>query len=436
MKIAKCENALSEAERGVKIKRLGLICRPNMDPRKIEIADFQYELPEHQIAQHPLEERSESKLLVWENDTIDDRTYREVSQILPKNAMLILNNTRVVPVRLIFKNQHGARIEIFCLEPIGHQTPQAGMIQCGQVEWKCLVGRKAKWKEPYLTLQTTDCKIMARIKESKDDTTHIAFEWEPTHLSFAEILKLIGEMPIPPYLKRESNKQDETRYQSVFASEDGSVAAPTASLHFTDQLLSHIQQKGCDIHYLTLHVGAGTFKPVKSETIGEHAMHAEWMEIQLEFIESILKSVTDGRPVYCVGTTSLRTLESIYWMGVKCIENPDILITELPVQQWEAYELPQNHTVIEALQALIDKMKSVNQEQLVCQTAILITPVYQCRMIQGIFTNFHQPASTLLLLVASITGLQWKKIYTHALQNEYRFLSYGDGCLLHVPKAE
>jgi S-adenosylmethionine:tRNA ribosyltransferase-isomerase len=272
--------------------------------------------------------------------------------------------------------------------------------------------------------------------ESKDDTTHIVFQWEPAHLSFAEILKMIGEMPIPPYLKRASNKQDETRYQSVFASEDGSVAAPTASLHFTEKLLSDIQQKGCDIHYLTLHVGAGTFKPVKSETIGEHAMHAEWMELQLDFIEVLLKGVIDGRPVYCVGTTSLRTLESIYWMGVKCIVNPDMLITELPVQQWEAYELPQNYTVRDALQALIDKMKSANQEQLVCQTAILITPVYQCRMIQGIFTNFHQPASTLLLLVASITGLQWKKIYTHALQNEYRFLSYGDGCLLHVPKAE
>lgn len=407
-----------------------------MDPRNIEIADFHYELPEHRIAQYPLEERSESKLLVWKNDTIDDRVYREVSQILPKNTVLIMNNTRVVPVRLIFKNQHGARIEIFCLEPLGYQTPHEGMMQCGQVEWKCLVGRKAKWKEPFLTLQIEDFTIHARMQESKDDTTHISFEWTPAHLSFAEMLNLIGEMPIPPYLKRASNKQDKTRYQSVFASEDGSVAAPTASLHFTDQLLSAIQQKGCDIHYLTLHVGAGTFKPVKSETIGEHAMHAEWMEIQLEFIEVILKSVIDGRPVYCVGTTSLRTLESIYWMGVKCIVHPEILISELPVQQWESYELPQNYTVTEALQALIDKMKSVNQEQLVCQTAILITPVYRCRMIQGIFTNFHQPASTLLLLVASITGNQWKKIYAHALENDYRFLSYGDGCLLYLPQSD
>lgn len=401
-----------------------------MDPRKIRIEDYQYELPDERIARYPLPERSASKLLIWNNKSIVDDRYANLMSHLPSHAVLVFNNTRVVPVRLVFQNKNGARIEVFCLEPDLNQTPSEAMQQTQRVVWNCLIGRKSKWKEDRLILTFPQGQLIANLLESPADTFRIEFEWSPAECSFAEILKAIGEMPIPPYLKRASEPEDVVRYQTVFATNDGSVAAPTASLHFTPELLNQLKDHGIETKFLTLHVGAGTFKPVKSETLDGHTMHAEWMDISINLLESLLQAYLAQRPIFSVGTTSLRTLESIYWMGVKCFLNPTISESELQLKQWDAYELPQHLKIEEALQHLMEWLKRQEIDRLAIQTAILITPSYPCRTITGLLTNFHQPASTLLLLIASVVGEDWKTIYQHALNNDYRFLSYGDGSLL------
>jgi S-adenosylmethionine:tRNA ribosyltransferase-isomerase len=301
------------------------------------------------------------------------------------------------------------------------------------VEWKGLIGRVDKWKEKTISIKTKDFSLNAEIVKRSGNVFTIKFSWQPNNFSFAEILEQVGEMPIPPYLKRECEEVDVSRYQTVYAAQQGSVAAPTAGLHFTKQIVEKLKSKNAIIDYVTLHVGAGTFKPVKSETLEGHDMHAEWIEVEQESIVKILEQISDKQTtknVVAVGTTSLRTIESLYWMGVKANQNLDAPLHELEIKQWDAYELQQSLTATDSLNCLLDWLRRNEIEKLICKTQILIVPSYELRIANALITNFHQPSSTLLLLVAAVVGDDWKMIYDHALENDFRFLSYGDGSLL------
>ncbi len=401
-----------------------------MHPKDLHIKDFSYDLPEERIAKYPLAQRDESKLLVYRHGNIAEDCYKNIATYLPEHTMLVFNNTKVIQARLHFENSTGARIEIFCLEPAEENPEMAKvMSQTGSVRWKCLVGRLAKWKEEFLTLKADGFELQAKIISRENDTFTIAFSWQPSDLSFAEILDKTGQLPIPPYLKRSTETIDHERYQTVYAEHQGSVAAPTAGLHFTPTIFAALSEKQIAQTYVTLHVGAGTFKPVKSETIADHEMHAEWIGLSRDTIQSIV-----GRPsLVAVGTTSLRTLETLYWMGVKAKQNPTVTLQELELKQWDAYDHKWNAYETkrdEALTALLDWMSRHNSTPLICKTQILIAPPYQLKMADALITNFHQPNSTLLLLVAAVVGEDWKTIYDYALANDFRFLSYGDGSLL------
>ncbi|MBN8703835.1 MAG: S-adenosylmethionine:tRNA ribosyltransferase-isomerase [Bacteroidetes bacterium] len=404
-----------------------------MHPKDISIKDFWYDLPNDKIAAYPLEERHSSKLLIYKNETITESTYKNIADYLEPNTTLFFNNTKVIQARLLFKNKTEANIEIFCLEPSNEYPDIAkAMSRQGQVKWLCMVGKAAKWKDKTLSLHINDCSITAEIIEKTNDTYLIHFTWQPEHLSFAEILDTVGAMPIPPYLKRQSQAIDTTRYQTVYAEEKGSVAAPTAGLHFTNHIFSELTKKNISCNFLTLHVGAGTFKPVKAATMENHFMHEEWIDVSIDTLEKIKES--NPTKIIAVGTTSLRTLETIYWMGVKAHINPTATLAELEIKQWDVYEINAQDTLLDiAIDSLIKWMQTNNTVRLICKTQILIAPPYQLKTAYGIVTNFHQPESTLLLLVAAVAGKNWKKIYEHALRNNYRFLSYGDGSLLFKP---
>lgn len=399
--------------------------------QQVNMKDFAYDLPESKIAQHPLPERDASKLLIYRDGKIKDDIYRNVYQYIPEQSLLIFNNSKVIPARLMFSTASGASIEIFCLEPAKENAEiTTEMQQQGSVQWKCLVGRLAKWKEPTLSIITDSFTLSATKKEQSGNAYIIAFSWTPVSLSFANILEHFGAMPIPPYLKREATTNDSTRYQTIYAAQQGAVAAPTAGLHFTEYVFSALKSKQTQIEYITLHVGAGTFKPVKGDTIADHEMHAEWIEVEIALIQKIIQQINNSHAVIAVGTTSLRTIESLYWMGVKAFVNPDISSHDLPIKQWEVYALPQDVDPIGALQALIQWLQKNNHDKLICKTQILIVDTYRLKLITALITNFHQPSSTLLLLIAAVVGNEWKPIYQHALDNNYRFLSYGDGSLL------
>lgn len=403
-----------------------------MHPQHLEIKDFTYPLPDERIAKHPLPQRDASKLLVYKNHRIEESTYQHLHQFIPENSLLVFNNTKVIQARLLFKTGTGAAVEVFCLEPDGDTEMATAMSTTATTRWKCLVGRAAKWKEKQLTLRQNDFVLKAEIISRIADAFVIEFNWQPAQLTFAEILEHTGAMPIPPYLKRESEVTDATRYQTIYAKTDGSVAAPTAGLHFTESVFEKLEQKNISIKEVTLHVGAGTFKPVKTETIGEHTMHAEWIDVDLSFIESLLETKAHNKTVIAVGTTSLRTLESLYWMGVKAAQNPEASLHDLEIRQWDAYETLNEISVTEALTALRTWMGKNKREKLIAHTQILIAPPYQLKTAGALITNFHQPNSTLLLLVAAVAGEKWKEIYDYALGNNFRFLSYGDGSLLFV----
>ena len=400
-----------------------------MHPIDLQIKNFTYDLPEYRIATYPLPERDLSKLLIYKNQKIEQDIYRNINQHIPENSLLIFNNTKVIHARLFFQNSSSAKIEIFCLEPTEENTDMATvMSRKKSVRWNCLVGRAAKWKEKTLTHKADNFTLTAEIIERTSDAFVIEFSWSPEHLSFAEILDKTGMMPIPPYLKRESEELDLNRYQTLYAKHEGSVAAPTAGLHFTQNIFEELKTKNISRAEVTLHVGAGTFKPVKSETMQEHEMHAEVIDVSLETIEHILSSLQHH--IIAVGTTSLRTIESLYWMGVKAQLNPESSIEGLEIKQWDAYSLDNNETAIDALQSLLAWMKKNDLQRLICKTQIMIAPPYQLKIANAIITNFHQPNSTLLLLVAAIVGDAWKSLYNYALDNGFRFLSYGDGSLL------
>ena len=406
-----------------------------MHPKAISIADYTYILPDERIAKYPLPERDQSKLLIYRNGEIKENIYANLANELPENSLLIFNNTKVVEARLLFEKPNGGKIEIFCLEPheqYGDIT--TAMLQKEKVWWKCLVGGAKKWKEGSLISRigrydSADVLLTAQKIEQLSDSYIIELSWDDAFLSFAELLHLAGAIPLPPYINRSPEESDKERYQTIYAKHDGSVAAPTAGLHFTDSLFKKLAAKNIQHDFVTLHVGAGTFKPVKTETMQEHEMHAEFIDVSKFFIKKLIQQL--DQTIITVGTTSLRTIESLYWLGVKTKLNPSIDQNALHITQWEPYELSiDNITAKDALISLLNWMDQQQTERLITKTQIIIAPGYQFKIIKALITNFHQPQSTLLLLVAAITGDNWRKIYNYALENDFRFLSYGDGNLL------
>jgi S-adenosylmethionine:tRNA ribosyltransferase-isomerase len=408
-----------------------------MHPQELSIADFTYPLPPERIAHHPLAERDSSRLLIFRKGLLSESVYKNIAHELPAGALMVFNDTRVLEARILFTKPSGGIIEIFTLEPAGtFRDMAAALQQTGTVEWKCLVGGASKWKHDFVPEKIIDTEkgpvtLRAEIRERLTDSFCIRFSWTPLDLTFPDILHLAGQVPLPPYIKRIAEEEDTERYQTVYAREAGSVAAPTAGLHFTEAIFRELEAKKIKSSFVTLHVGAGTFKPVKSEKISGHEMHSEYLEVTAAAIQQL--SEHDG-PLYAVGTTSLRTLESLYWMGVKTGLNKEIKPEELPVTQWEVYGLQDDIKISrkEAMENLLQWITENKADRLITHTQIMIAPGYKFRMINGLITNFHQPQSTLLLLIAAITGPAWKDIYTYALDNGFRFLSYGDGCLLEL----
>lgn len=401
-----------------------------MDPRNIDISQYNYPLEDNRIAKYPLAERDRCKLLVRNaNGTIDDRCFADFPDILPDDCMLIYNNTRVINARLRFRKTSGALIEIFCLEPSEPSDYALNFASTGGCSWQCLVGNSKRWKDGDLeglveipngkTIKLTATRIT-----KADNASVIAFFWDDSTISFSEIISAAGEIPIPPYLNRDSEASDREDYQTVYSNVEGSVAAPTAGLHFTDKLLAEIDRRGITRREVTLHVGAGTFRPVKAEHIGDHDMHSEYIAVSGSLIREL--AANHNKKVIAVGTTSVRTLESLYHIG--CMMAQGCWDGELP--QWYPYSQEHPHiTLSEALNAITDYLDKCGLKTLTATTRIIIAPGYDYKIVNGMITNFHQPQSTLLLLVSAFIGDQWREIYRHALDNNYRFLSYGDACL-------
>ena len=399
-------------------------------PKDISIQDFTYELPPDKIAVYPLKQRDESKLLIYRRKTIQEDVFKNISSFLDKDTLLVFNSTRVIRARLNFFNTKGQAIEIFCLEP-NAQELELSMAMSTQksIRWNCLVGNLKRWKDEDLKLVSNGTTLYAKLIERKELYVLIEFYWEPYDLHFSEVLERLGNTPIPPYLKRESEQVDLDRYQTIYANTEGSVAAPTAGLHFTEEVLKTLKEKTIRTLSVTLHVGAGTFKPVKSESMLGHDMHAEWIDVSRETVHALLENLE--KTIITVGTTSLRTIESLYWMGLKAFLNETSSLHDLEVKQWEAYDLEDKIiSAKQSLQSLLNWMDARQLNNLVCHTQILIAPPYELKIVKGIITNFHQPQSTLLLLISAIVGPQWREIYDYALKNDFRFLSYGDSSLL------
>ncbi len=443
-----------------------------INPRDIQISDYNYDLPDERIAKYPLEQRDQSKLLVWRNGEIQQHYFCNLPDQIPAGSMIVFNNTKVIQARLHFQKPTGGIVEVFCLEPEAPKDYQQNFASEKECTWTCLVGNSKKWKEGSLSLQVT-------LKDGRQTTLYcervsepgasqkIRFFWDNPNkstlpikgevsqrdgegLSFAQLLDAMGELPIPPYLNRATEEKDKETYQTVYSQIKGSVAAPTAGLHYTPEVLEALKSKGVDLQYLTLHVGAGTFKPVKSATIEGHDMHTEFISVPKSVIQSLLdfksKSILpikgevsqrDGEGLLiATGTTSVRTLESLYYIGEKLLSHPDAQSEELVVHQWEPYDVQHTISVTESLQAILDYLERTHQENLVTATQILIAPGFQYRLVNAIVTNFHMPQSTLLLLVSafvdgdSLEGPNWHRIYQYAMTNGFRFLSYGDSSIL------
>ncbi|PRY06744.1 S-adenosylmethionine:tRNA ribosyltransferase-isomerase [Pontibacter ummariensis] len=399
------------------------------DPKKLAIKDFVYELPEERIAKFPLPERDQSKLLLYRQGQMADHTFTDLPQLLPPRSLLVFNDTKVVQARLLFQKETGGTVEIFCLEPVApYQEVQLAMQQTGNCVWKCLVGNNKRWKSGSVKLRFDGGMLTAERKAQQEGHFLIRFTWEPAELTFAEVLERCGKLPLPPYLNRDLTPDDHTRYQTIYANQQGAVAAPTAGLHFTERVMEKLREQQIATAYLTLHVGAGTFKPVKAEVMEEHEMHAEQLYITKPLLQRLL--LQEEKPIIPVGTTSMRSLESLYWLGAKVLEQPELPLKDLSVSQWQAYETVAPPTATDALSALLAYMERQHANYLHASTQIIIAPGYTFRICKGLVTNFHQPESTLLLLVSALIGEDWRKVYQHALENDYRFLSYGDSSLL------
>lgn len=401
------------------------------NPRDIHINNYNYDLPDSRIAKYPLAERDSSKLLVYKAGLIEDASFSTLADYLPSNSLMVFNNTKVIQARLQFKKETGARVEIFCLEPHVPSDYLMSFQQTEKCNWLCLVGNSKKWKEGVLSMEVKvadkEIVLQARRLERVGDSSEIEFVWNNNSVTFADILDAIGELPIPPYLNRDTEESDLKTYQTVYSKIIGSVAAPTAGLHFTPRVLSQIEEKGIIRDEVTLHVGAGTFKPVQSDEIGGHNMHSELISVKRETVELLLSYI--DKKIVAVGTTSVRTLESLYYLGV-LLQNED-WEGDLFVPQWMPYENDNNIAVKDSLNNILKYLTAHQLDVLTAHTAIMIAPSYQYKVVDAIVTNFHQPKSTLLLLVSAFTKEDnWKFIYQHALDNGYRFLSYGDSSLL------
>jgi len=400
------------------------------DVKSILIDDFDYDLPNGRIAKFPLPERDKSKLLVWKNEWITESSFRNLSEFIPENALLVFNNTKVIQARLIFRKKTGAPIEIFCLEPKEPSDYVQAFAQSRSCTWSCLVGNTKRWKEGKLEYTMSGVRCTAERISRWGETHLIRFEWDHPDWTFADVLEKCGELPIPPYLNRKTEASDKETYQTIYSKIKGSVAAPTAGLHFTESVFQSLQEKKIKREELTLHVGAGTFKPVKSKTLAEHEMHSEWFSVKKSTVEQLIK--TEGL-IFAVGTTSVRTLESLYYLGLILERNPDASPEELTVGQWMPYPESEDQNTLSAsnaLKNLLNYMERNHLETLTTHTQILIAPGYSFKIVNGMITNFHQPKSTLLLLISAFVGGKWREIYDYALANDFRFLSYGDSSLL------
>ena len=407
-------------------------------PKEIFISDYHYDLAEDRIALHPLSNRDESRLLVYKDSNISEDVFKNITTWLPKDAMLVFNNSKVINARVRFEKSTGSKIEVFFLEPAEQNKDYAVIMKLkGSVKWKCFIGGVSKWKEDYLekkiTINGNEITLKAKIIKSLSEGFIVELSWNPETYCFAEIIDVAGDIPLPPYIKRTTEETDHSRYQTVYAKQEGSVAAPTAGLHFSEKTLSDLSKKNIAVEYVTLHVGAGTFKPVKAETMNGHEMHTEWIDVDKKTINEI---INHSGMITAVGTTSLRTLETLYWLGVKTIIQPDI--EKLFLGQWDIYDeglIEKKYSAGEALTALIDWLEKNNSNKVFTQTQLLITPGYKFKVAKALITNFHQPQSTLLLLVAAAIGDNWKTCYEYALKNNFRFLSYGDTSLLFMAES-
>lgn len=393
----------------------------------IDIREFDYILPDDRIAKYPLSSRDTARMLISENGKLTDDRFYNLSNHLSEHAVLYFNNTKVLYARLPFKKATGANIEIFCLEPYLPEDYSVNLARKGASQWKCLVGNLKKWKEGAIFLAGNDeFGLKAEIVSRETDSVVISFSWNP-QWTFADILVKAGGVPIPPYLNRPSEDADKQTYQTLYSKIEGSVAAPTAGLHFTPEVLDSIDKKGISRHEVTLHVGAGTFRPVSASDIVDHVMHQEYIIVGRDVIESLR---TNEQIVYAVGTTTVRTLESLYWVGVQLFNEVCEHEVIFHVQQWEPYGATELPSKIEAIDSILEYMENLSLNSIHVRTSIIIVPGYKHKIVQGLITNFHQPRSTLLLLLASFVGNHWKEMYQHALKNSYRFLSYGDSCFI------
>jgi len=417
-----------------------------MHPSEIKISDYTYDLPDERIARFPLEQRDQSKLLIFQNDNIQEAIYHDIANYIPKKSLLIFNQAKVIHARLFFQKETGGKLEIFCLEP-DKRYPDitTAMMQEKEVYWKCLLKGAHKWKDVSALTMDADYvnekgeKVQfhatANRVERDGNSFILHIKWNSDNgnsYSFSEFLEHAGKIPIPPYLKREAEASDDVRYQTIFAKNEGSVAAPTASLHFTPYILDEFKHHEIDMANLTLHVGAGTFMPVKSEKMEGHQMHSEWIEFSTNLVERVISQLIDNQNIICIGTTSARTLESIYWIGVQILRNEwnEEKMHDIAVSQWYPYEVKDNFSAQEAFSAVLNYMQENKLSKIITRTQIIIAPGYDFRVLNAMITNFHQPESTLILMISALVGDSWKSIYQYALDHNFRFLSYGDGSLL------
>lgn len=401
------------------------------ETKHIKISDYNYPLPDERIAKFPLPVRDQSKLLVYRHGEVSETRFTSLPDYLEAGELMIFNNTKVIQARLHFRKETGALIEIFCLEPIQPNDYVLNFQQTSHAAWLCMIGNLKKWKEGSLhkemNVKGHTITLTATRGECRGTSHWVDFTWDNPEITFADILEVFGELPIPPYLNRETQESDKETYQTVYSKIKGSVAAPTAGLHFTERVLQALRDKGVDLEEVTLHVGAGTFKPVKSEEIEGHEMHTEYISVNRQTIE---KLIAHGGKAIAVGTTSVRTLESLYYIGVTIASHPDAGQEELHVRQWQPYETHPTMTTVKSLQQILDYMKRHELEALHTSTQIIIAPGYTYHIVQKMVTNFHQPQSTLLLLVSAFVKGDWRTIYDYALAHDFRFLSYGDSSLL------
>ncbi len=401
---------------------------------RLRISDFDYILPDEKIAKYPLEKRDSSKLLLYKNGEISSSVFSSLPEYLPSNSLMIFNNTRVIHARLLFRKNTGAQIEVFCLSPAEPSDYALSFQQRERCSWHCMIGNAKRWKDDVLQLKIgrengKAITLIAEKKEVRENEVTVEFSWDDSSVTFSDLLETVGKLPIPPYLNRPAEESDNDTYQTVYSSIEGSVAAPTAGLHFTDEVMNALRRKGVKTDEVTLHVGAGTFKPVKSQTVYGHEMHTEFISVPRKVIADMYDN---ENPLIVVGTTSMRTIESLYYIGRKLHFNPDLCPHELTVSQWEPYEENESESISpkQALKNILDYLDRSHTDQLISATQIIIVPGYTFHFAEGLITNFHQPQSTLLLLIAAFVGNGWRNIYEYALTHNFRFLSYGDSSLL------